>query len=124
MRLNNLATILFSAIALTVAAPAPEASEPSELLDKREANGASCHKSSPAYTVTTWGSWDDDWGIGFLDNLRGQCGAVENWGFSYSGSSGQATFRLYKPASSNCVENAIWLASNPTGAIWGVTCTS
>ncbi|KAG8819338.1 hypothetical protein FRC18_012127 [Serendipita sp. 400] len=124
MRLSILTATLVSAITLTVAAPTAEAGEPLVPLDKREPNGASCYEYWGHYGVTTWGSWDNDWGKGFLDNLRGQCGNILNWAFSYSGSNGYASFSITGGAASHCVENAIWLASNPTGAIWGVSCTS
>ncbi|KAG8829397.1 hypothetical protein FRB91_007317 [Serendipita sp. 411] len=121
MKLTVLAATLFSAIALTVAAPAAEANATAEPIDKRGGNGASCGYSGGWYTVESWGSWDNDWGKGLLDNLRGQCGNIVNWGFNYGGNgNGYAGFA--QSGRSHCVEDAIWLASNPTGAIWGLNC--
>lgn len=108
-------------------------------LAKRDPNGAWCQKfwegSVLTYQVASWGSWDDDWGQGFLENLRNQCGGdlgnIENWTFYYETgpppTPGHSQFHsgLEGPnvnADTHCVEDAIWLASNPTGAIWGVEC--
>ncbi|KAG8771964.1 hypothetical protein FRC20_005766 [Serendipita sp. 405] len=83
MKLTVLAATLFSAIALTVAAPTPEPDAVAEPVDKRGTNGASCGTTLGWYTVESWGSWDNDWGIGLLDNLRGQCGNIINWTINY-----------------------------------------
>ncbi|KAG8751345.1 hypothetical protein FRC14_007981 [Serendipita sp. 396] len=95
---------------------------------KRDGNWAECYEHNTGngidFTINTWGTWDNDWGSGFLDNLRGQCGQIWNWQFNYYGDMGQAKFTLVWWIPAHCVENAIWLASNPTGAIWGVSCQS
>ncbi|KAG9034857.1 hypothetical protein FS842_003771 [Serendipita sp. 407] len=109
--------------------PVPEPGTSDDLpatIAKRDGNWAQCYESltliGKDFTINTWGTWDDDWGRGFLDNLRGQCGNVWNWQFYYDGSMGRATYTLDKYSRQHCVEDAIWLASNPTGAIWGVSC--
>jgi hypothetical protein len=98
----------------------------------RRDNGAWCgfyydrYNVDRAYTVTTWGSWANDWGANLLSNLGTQCQKeIEDWGFSYDNNGiGTATFSIgleieLPPA--NCVENSIWLASGPDN-ISGVTC--
>lgn len=127
------ATIASSA---AVAIPAAEQAQAASLA-KRQDNGAWCgkwldsSKNAVQYIITTWGVWDDDWGNGLLDNVRGQCdakyGNTENWAFNYQQgpppTDGSASFRQAKGAgASRCVEDAIWLASDPTGAIWNLEC--
>jgi hypothetical protein len=97
---------------------------------RRDGNGASCKIAGGKagtigydFTITTSGNWDDDWGKGLLDNLRGQCGWISDWGFDYiGGGQGQAVFSTTIWIRQHCVEDAIWLASSPTGAIGGVNC--
>ncbi|KAG8827370.1 hypothetical protein FRC17_007854 [Serendipita sp. 399] len=123
-------TSVLSIISLGVSA-APTVAKGGPLpvdLVKRGDNGASCNKRNQGgrdyVRVDTWGTWDNDWGRGFLDNLRGQCGWVMDWKFEYydNGNKGSASFSISGGANAWCVENAIWLASSPTGAIGGVTC--
>ncbi|EPS44445.1 hypothetical protein H072_1550 [Dactylellina haptotyla CBS 200.50] len=120
---------------------------PSDALDKREwgANGI-CHVfpqpgASNGYSWTdyyfrydTWGSWDDDWGSGFLDNLRSKCGAeVKDWAFWYDAGApptwGHATFKItgFWPGGPNlpdCTRDAVSAASwawgpiDPPGCDW------
>lgn len=128
------AVVSLSAFSTAAAIPAAEASSSGVTLSKRDPNGANCWKWTDHYSsyfsLDTWGSWDDDWGTGFLDNLRGQClYNIEDWGFSYaqgpSPTNGKASFKtagLGDFQNSGCVEEALWLASNPTGAIWNVKC--
>ncbi|KAF3901334.1 hypothetical protein ABW20_dc0106857 [Dactylellina cionopaga] len=52
------------------------------------------------FEYDTWGSWDDDWGSGFLDNLRSKCGTeIQDWGFRYDSGApptwGHATFKIH-----------------------------
>ncbi|KAI5842278.1 hypothetical protein BZA05DRAFT_422619 [Tricharina praecox] len=114
--------LLYAAAALgTLASAAPTS------LTARATNSASCTydrntRNMFKFWVTTWGDWDNDWGQGYLDNLRGQCGSITDWQFSYSGSNGLATFTTSAFIVANCVEDALWLASNHTGAIWDVHC--
>ncbi|KAI5856233.1 hypothetical protein BZA05DRAFT_441923 [Tricharina praecox] len=118
MRLLTLA----SAALITLASAAP----PPGSLAARASNSASCvYTDSSAsmflldFVVRASGSWVDDWGQGFLDNLRGQCGTITNWGFDFPDGTGRATFSASSLLKAGCVEDAIWLASNPTGAING-----
>ncbi|KAG8839253.1 hypothetical protein FRB91_007126 [Serendipita sp. 411] len=112
--------------------PTPELESSPNLpatIAKRDGNWAACYENNTGngidFTINTWGTWDDDWGRGFLDNLRGQCGQIWNWQFNYPyPDMGQAKFTLVWWIPAHCVENAIWLASNPTGAISGVSCAS
>lgn len=127
-------THLTAGVALPQPDPAPEAVAAPEL-DKREVNGANCWKNHDDYhayfRLSTWGTWDQDWGQGLLDNIRGQCGQygnVELWGFGYESgappTNGIASFYVGKDAYwSHCVQDAVWLASNGAGqAIEGMTC--
>lgn len=108
--------------AIAEAAPAPEAGI-TNALTKRESNGANCWRytdyNRSYWRLSTWGPWDDDWGHGLLDNLRGQCGPdygnLENWAFGYEAgvppTDGWTSFDFDAPAySSNCVQSAVWLA--------------
>jgi hypothetical protein len=106
---------------------------------------SNCFNSDPngngQVHIDTWGAWDGDRGQGLLDNLRGQCGGIYGWQFWYDNGDttlgGHASFYASEGnicatnngcpsgagiCSGHCVENAIWLASNPTGAAWGVEC--
>lgn len=115
-----------SMAALCASSPAPVPVE-NGVQVKRDGNGATCSENDTGngvdFTVQAWGPWSTDWGKGFLDNLRGECGNTYNWQYSYDGDGvGTATFTLVWDIPANCVGNAIWDASNPTGAIWGVDC--
>ncbi|KAF3937154.1 hypothetical protein ABW19_dt0209759 [Dactylella cylindrospora] len=142
-------TALFS-LASAAAVPAPSAQELKErgintpAFAKRE-NGAQawCHvwvsrTALNGYTYEDWyfrfdtyGSWDDDWGRGFLDNLRGHCHAeVKDWGFRYEAGTpptwGHATFWISNGYGigplPQCTLNAVWSASYAWGPIWGASC--
>jgi hypothetical protein len=141
----QLLAIASLAIATANADPAAVA----EKLEKRDnwAQGtlSNCFGNDPngnaQIHIDTWGYWADDWGSGLLDNLRGQCGGIYDWQFWYDNGDnslgGHAQFYAYDGdvcaanagcpggtgiCSGHCVENAIWLASQSSGAIWGVTC--
>ncbi|EPS37901.1 hypothetical protein H072_8415 [Dactylellina haptotyla CBS 200.50] len=98
---------------------------------KRGGNWINCEKRSLGgcwwnYKMWTYGDWDDDWGNGYLDNLRGQCpDNIEGWGFWYDENNtklgGHASFAV-KNCDDNCILDAAWLASQPTGPIWGASC--
>ncbi|KAF3904453.1 hypothetical protein ABW20_dc0101658 [Dactylellina cionopaga] len=112
-----------SAIASITAAPA---GEPVTDIEKRVDNGAHCQSwlgTEWGFRIETWGErWDDDWGKGLLDNLRGQCGEILDWRFEYLPShNGVASFRTRRAIRAHCVEDAIWLASGPQN-IGGVQC--
>ena len=66
----SLATLIFGA-----ALPEPNTSV--AISEREVANGAYCLMNNvewvTAFQITTWGSWDDDWGQGFIDNINGQC---------------------------------------------------
>ncbi|KAH8719170.1 hypothetical protein GQ44DRAFT_829447 [Phaeosphaeriaceae sp. PMI808] len=111
------------------------AAAPAEAIEKRETNGANCWRHTDGLTsywrISTWGVWDQDWGKGLLDNLKGSCGqfgSPNNWGFAFESgappTNGMASFRLSPAAyTSHCVLDAIWLASNGNGgAIWDAKC--
>lgn len=55
--------------------------------------------------------------LGFLDNLRGQCGFVENWGCDNSNGVFKTSGNVFE--GKDCVENAIFLSQN---GLEGVTC--
>ncbi|KAF3906338.1 hypothetical protein ABW20_dc0103895 [Dactylellina cionopaga] len=102
-------------------------------IEKRGGNWINCAKRSLGgcwynYKMSTYGDWDDDWGKGYLDNLRGQCGGsltIEGWTFWYDENNtklgGHAEFAGCTD-DSNCILDAAWLASQATGAIWGASC--
>ena len=81
--------------------------------------------------VRVWGDWVNDNGKGFHDNLDGYCGpqTVGWWATSFSRdrTGGAATVDFVIATSPqeelSCIQNAIWKASEATGAIWGVQCT-
>ncbi|KAG8822928.1 hypothetical protein FRB91_008156 [Serendipita sp. 411] len=138
MKVITLASTIFFVASLGISSPTPVAINDTLSANgtlagdvtKREANGAECKRrndssGSTYYRLTTTGTWDDDWGRGFLDNIRGQCKAiVYDWYFGYyDDGKGDCSFSITSFAAPWCVENAIWLASEPTGAIWGVSCT-
>ncbi|EPS37232.1 hypothetical protein H072_9094 [Dactylellina haptotyla CBS 200.50] len=86
------------------------------------------------FRFDTWGQWDDDWGHGFLDNLRGKCGRnIEDWGFWYDAGQaptwGHADFKIHDNLfdigylNPQCTLDAVWQASSPWGAINGAYCT-
>jgi hypothetical protein len=105
-------------------------------LEKREVNGANCWKwkneNTAHFLIKTWGPWDQDWGKGLLDNIRGQCwwyNDVWNWQFHFDSGTpptpGWASFFFLQPDAyySHCVLDAIWLASNAAGqSIEAATC--
>jgi hypothetical protein len=119
--------------ALPTLAAVPEASS-SKVLVARQGGGpneASCYgRHDPNHfalglTIYTTGpAFATDYGRGLLDNLRGQCGQINNWGYSYynNNQNGVATFEMSQFIRPHCVEDAIWLSTNPTGAVNGVQC--
>jgi hypothetical protein len=126
MKLISAATA-FWLLNLSTAAPSPAPATNGAIV-ARDGNGATCSLNSQDdllnFSVSAWGPWADDWGQGFLDNLRGQCGEqIFNWQFGYTDNVGNAQFSTTLFIPDGCVENAIWLASDPTGAIWGVSCS-
>ena len=120
----------------------------------RDGNWATCtinncglgdQNSNAEVWISMGGPWANDWGHGFLDNLRGECGgdsAIYDWGYDYTDNNGNARAHFYANhgnvcnldhgacpngapyCSSTCIERALWDASNPSGAIWGVTCNT
>lgn len=130
-----------------IAEPLPGIAERDESKLAKRGNWADCTINNPNgdsngnadIWIHTWGYWGDDWGHGLLDNLRGQCGEIDGWGFDYvngdNSKEGTAHFYAYhgnvlktwdcngQPfCSSHCIENAVWLASQNTGAIEGMNC--
>jgi hypothetical protein len=73
--------------------------------------------------LSTWGQDTDGCGKGLLDNLRGQCGVVNQWGCDpMADNSAYVTFWLALTIPSHCVENAIWIASPSGDRATGVNC--
>lgn len=137
MKLLQLSATLLSLTSLSAstAFPKPDATTISLALPKREVtNGAYCLVNDvewvTGFQITTWG--DDDWGQAFIDNINSQCwvdhGYAKNWYFYYEEgpplTNGHAGFEFTGGWTwgADCVQNAIWLASEATGAIWGVEC--
>jgi len=70
-----------------------------------------------------WGQWVQDGGKGFQDNVIGQCGGYLNWNWeTWNDGSGHVNMLVAHEDPNVCVQNAVWLASNPSGAIWGMKC--
>ncbi|KAF3935037.1 hypothetical protein ABW20_dc0105389 [Dactylellina cionopaga] len=79
------------------------------------------------FRLDTWGEWDDDWGAGLLDNIRGKCfiwDYVWDWGFYYDSGPpptwGHATFKVpgaFTQANWECVADAVAAASWNWGPI-------
>ncbi|EPS44979.1 hypothetical protein H072_1063 [Dactylellina haptotyla CBS 200.50] len=99
-------------------------------IEKRGGNWLKCVETSRigswrTYKIDNWGDWDDDYGRGYLDNLRGHCQDVYNWKFDYDEGNtslgGHASFTI-KVYNGQYALDAAWDASHPTGAIWGATC--
>lgn len=90
-------------------------------------NSANCTVSYKVlwdnFSISTTGPWtDSDWGIALLNEVRWRCGIATGWTFIYDDSgNGSAYFALAKIRPGHCVEDSIWWASDPTGAI-SVTC--
>jgi len=82
-------------------------------------NRAECYIMTPTdYEVHSWGTWDDDWGSGLLNNLRNKCGQIDGWGFGYNGGKdgeGIASFTIPANSARNCVADATAAASGITG---------
>ncbi|OAL03532.1 hypothetical protein IQ06DRAFT_291297 [Phaeosphaeriaceae sp. SRC1lsM3a] len=134
----------------TIAEPVSELAERGDTSLVKRGNWADCTINNPNgdsggnadIWINTWGYWGNDWGKGLLDNLRGQCGGIYGWQFGYvngdNSKQGTAHFYAYVGdvlktgndgtcggdpfCSSHCIEDAIWLASQGTGAIEGVNC--
>ncbi|KAH7324054.1 hypothetical protein BKA65DRAFT_540601 [Rhexocercosporidium sp. MPI-PUGE-AT-0058] len=130
MKLHTAALTLLSSLALAAAMPVDN----DDLAKRDKPNGALCQTHQDAndssfYRLYTWGVWDQDWGQGLLDNLRGQCfGNINDWKFNFESgvppTNGVVTFWINSEGGgSKCVQDAIWLASNGAGgAIWDVKC--
>ncbi|KAF3920160.1 hypothetical protein AA313_de0203987 [Arthrobotrys entomopaga] len=79
------------------------------------------------FRLDTWGEWDDDWGAGLLDNIRGKCYAwdyVWDWQFYYDEGPpptwGHATFDIspaFATATYQCVADAVAAASWNWGSV-------
>lgn len=135
MKLASLSAIL-SLLAITSALPTaiPEPSPlPAADLAARQGssqnNMAACNGIEDTNFTFKWSietlgpAFATDWGKGLLDNLRGQCGLITNWGYTYEpDGTGLAVFNTNTIIPGGCVENAVWLATNPTGAVWGMHC--
>ena len=102
------------------------------VLDTRAGNTASCTGTVtfPDATVQ-WYSWyieadgpwvRNDWAQGFLDQLRGRCGAVLYWTYKEVNGVWAALFSTSYFIPSHCIEDSIWYASEKTGAIGGLQC--
>jgi hypothetical protein len=121
-------TILFAtAILLSSASAAPTTS----LEPRTPAASGACYYTRPpivsfayaSFSVHLSGTGQEDAGTcqgGFLDNLHGQCGTIENWGCSSDGQSVDVSFKVVAhPTPGTCVEQAIWLSQNHLN---GVSC--
>lgn len=71
-----------------------------------------------------WGEWIQDGGKGFLDNIHGEChGDPLSWSWEWwDDGSAHVDFLIAAEKPNVCVQNALWDASRPSGAIWGVKC--
>jgi hypothetical protein len=119
---------ILSILTLTAAYPT---ADPSALVPRQggiATNQANCHgymdsNFSFQWTIDTQGpAFASDYGQGLLDNLRGQCGDITSWGYTYYYWGGRAIFDTNTIIPGGCVENAVWLATNPTGAVNGLAC--
>jgi hypothetical protein len=137
MKLLKSTFTLLALASLTSATALPKPDVETTSLTAREVpNGAYCLVDDvewvTAFEITTWGAWDDDWGQTFLTNINNQCwvdhGYAQNWQFYYEEgpppTNGHASFVFTGGWTwgADCVQNAIWLASESTGAIGGVEC--
>ncbi|KAG8819335.1 hypothetical protein FRC18_012124 [Serendipita sp. 400] len=125
MKLTFIASTLLSLAAFAAATPTPVNVTVSD--SQRVKNSASCkvynNMGEDEYRLEAKGPWVNDWGRGFLDNIRGQCDCIVfNWKFDYVADKGIASFGITAAARHWCVEDAVWLASNPSGAIWDFSC--
>ncbi|KAI5857797.1 hypothetical protein BZA05DRAFT_415187 [Tricharina praecox] len=131
----KLLPLVSAAATTTIFSLAPAApSDPTQ--SPRSGNLAICKRTQQdtitwKFSVETFGPWGRDFGSGLLNNLHDRCGQIDGWGFDYagdkgdngdSGDKGVATFTTSTLIAAYCVEDAIWLASNPTGAMRGVRC--
>lgn len=120
MKLSILIPTIAGLLSTAVAAPADSASG---ALEKRDLpDWANCVVSYGTFydnfQIQTTGPWADNYGSGLLDNVRGQCGVVTGWTFSYDNlGNGWGYFNLAKIRPDHCVEDAIWLASAANGPI-------
>jgi hypothetical protein len=138
MHLLSFTTPFLSLLALTTALPTPQSSSPSTAIVQRQnpgiqnniGNGGDCVEfvgvlgSYLGFQIHVWGPWlATDYGQGLLDNLRGQCGWIQDWGFTYwADGSGFVTFTTWDEIPYHCVESAIHEASKNSGAIEGLQC--
>lgn len=74
-----------------------------------------------------WGGEPGDTcGAGLLDNLRGQCGDVDDWGCAQQpeqDNGAYITFYLSGPRYAHCIGDAVWDASPPEKRETGFCCT-
>lgn len=69
-----------------------------------------------------WGQEPDGCGKGALDNLRGHCGVILNWGCRPWGSGVLLTFYISGARYSKCAMDAMWQASPPDKRELGLCC--
>ncbi|KAI5842743.1 hypothetical protein BZA05DRAFT_448999 [Tricharina praecox] len=112
----KLLSIAAAAAILTVASAAPPT------LSARAGNSATCKYTDSSASFTLLDLRFELRGR-FLDNLHGRCRKITNWTFDYPNGVGRARFAASSLLKAGCVEDAIWLASKPTGAIRGVDTT-
>lgn len=75
-------------------------------------------------TLVDWGNDPRGCGRGVLDNLRGQCGDVDEWVCDTRENNGAfMTFYLSGPRKAHCLKDAVWLASPPDKREEGFCCT-
>jgi hypothetical protein len=122
---------LTSALPAPAPAPAPATSPAPSLLPRQGGgpNTASCYAHASGiiiyFTIYTSGTaYESDYGQGLLDNLRGECGLITDWGYSYSDDHqhGVATFSTQIAIRGHCVEDAVWLSTQDSGAVEGLGC--
>ncbi|KAK6515844.1 hypothetical protein TWF281_004435 [Arthrobotrys megalospora] len=120
-------------VIVTLGDSGPSENTTTTALQKRGGNWLYCrayqvgwHIQNFHYYIDTWGDWDDDWGTRYLQQLRKHCPSnIEQWGFWYDGNwylnGGHAEF-FEASYNIQCVLDAAWEASEPTGPIWGASC--
>jgi hypothetical protein len=125
--ITSVAVLLASTLLLNPTLAAPTVSD-SSLKPRAAASSGTCDyfvNFNPNFHVVLHGTGAEDAGTcqgGFLDNLRGQCGYVADWGCDSNGQDADVTFKLSALAglqAQSCVQNAIYLSQNK---LEGVTC--
>lgn len=76
-----------------------------------------------AIYVDGWGQDMKHCGSGILDNIRGQCGGVEQWECIHWGTGLLMTFWLPAPYRAKCALDGVWLASPHDKREEGLCCT-